>query len=190
MANFFRVLRLVLRYKWTLAASTFTAIMVALLWGANIGGAFPAIQIIVSGQSVQDWLKTDIQTTGQSIANLTADIAAMEAKIAAAGADQKHALQLDLNAKRKRLTADERHLARSQWIQPYANAWLPTKPYATLVVILMVISLGYILKNIFLIFDSILVDRLSNLATLDLRKKFYRRTLRMDLSSFGEARVS
>ncbi len=38
--------------------------------------------------------------------------------------------------------------------------------------------------------DSILVDRLSNLATLDLRKKFYRRTLRMDLNSFGEARVS
>ena len=32
MKNFFRVLRLVLRYKWTLVASTFTAIMVALLW--------------------------------------------------------------------------------------------------------------------------------------------------------------
>ena len=55
---------------------------------------------------------------------------------------------------------------------------------------MMIISAGYILKNIFLIFDSILVDRLSNLATLDLRKRFYRRTLRMDLSSFGEARVS
>ena len=33
MTNFFRVLRLVFRYKWTLAASSFTAIMVALLWG-------------------------------------------------------------------------------------------------------------------------------------------------------------
>jgi ATP-binding cassette, subfamily B, bacterial MsbA len=190
MKNFFRVLRLVLRYKWTLAASTFTAIMVALLWGANIGGAFPAIQIIVSGQSVQDWLKADIKTTQQTIADLSTDNKTLETKIATADADQKRALQIELNKSNRRLSAERRHLSRSEWIQPYADAWLPAKAYPTLVVILMVISLGYIVKNIFLIFDSILVDRLSNLATLDLRKKFYRRTLRMDLSSFGEARVS
>ena len=73
------------------------------------------------------------------------------------------ALQIELNKNNRRLSAEQRHLSRSEWIQPYVDTWLPAKAYPTLVVILMVISLGYILKNIFLIFDSILVDRLAEL---------------------------
>src|SRR5262249_53893421 len=78
----------------------------------------------------------------------------------------------------------------TQFFQPYVEKYLPSDAYAALFVIMMVISAGYIVKNVFLVFDGVLVDRLSNLATLDLRKKFYRRTLRMDLGSFSESRVS
>ncbi len=91
---------------------------------------------------------------------------------------------------RTRTQAEQKYLSRCQWFQPYIDRYLPNDPFKTLFVILMIISAGYVVKNIFLVFDSVLVDRLSNLAVLDLRKKFYRRTLRMDLSSFGEARVS
>ena len=40
MKYFGRTLRLVLRYPWTLAASTCCAILVAVLWGGNIGAMY------------------------------------------------------------------------------------------------------------------------------------------------------
>ncbi len=49
---------------------------------------------------------------------------------------------------------------------------------------------GTVLKNVFLVLDSILVDRLTMLAMTDLRKRFFRRTLRLDLSHFGDSKTS
>ena len=48
--------------------------------------------------------------------------------------------------------------------------------------------MGTLLKDVFLVLDAILVDRLTNLAAMDVRKKFFRRTLRMELASFSEAK--
>ncbi len=41
-----------------------------------------------------------------------------------------------------------------------------------------------------MILDAILVDRMTNLAAMEVRKKFFRRTLRMELASFGEAKTA
>jgi len=46
--------------------------------------------------------------------------------------------------------------------------------------------LGTLLKDLFLIANNVLVARLAHLATFNLRKQFYRRTLRMDLATFNE----
>jgi ATP-binding cassette, subfamily B, bacterial MsbA len=189
MANFFRVLRLVFRYKWILAASSFTAIMVALLWGLNIGGAFPVLAVIAQKKSLQQWVDEQIATSQDAIQKLQANCKELEAQLAGAPANAA-GLQAELRTKEHSLDAEQKHLGRFQYFKPYVDAYLPHDPYQTVVLILMVISVGYILKNIFLVLDSILVDRLSNLAILDLRKKFYRRTLRMDMTSFGKARVS
>ncbi len=190
MNNFYRTLRLVFRYKWTLVASTFTALMVALLWGINIGGAYPVIAIITQNKSLQKYIAEDIEASQKKIAELKDIVKKAEADLAAAPADRLQILQHDLHSEHTSLTAEQKHLARCEFFKPYVDAYLPNDPFRTLFLIMMVISAGYILKNVFLVFDSILVDRLANLATLDLRKRFYRRTLRMDLSSFGEARVS
>jgi ATP-binding cassette subfamily B protein/subfamily B ATP-binding cassette protein MsbA len=190
MNNFSRVLRLIFRYKWTLTASVFTALMVAVLWSANIGGIYPLIALVTQREGLQVWNDGNIAAAQKTIAELDANIQKATADMAAAGADNKGRLQGKLTGLEHRRAAEQRNLDRCLWMKPFIDKYLPTDPYMTLVVVMMVISLGYILKNIFLVMDSILVDRLSNLATLDLRKKFYRRTLRMDLSSFGEARVS
>ncbi|HZZ27777.1 MAG TPA: ABC transporter ATP-binding protein [Pirellulales bacterium] len=217
MNNFYRTLRLVFRYKWTLAASTFTAIMVALLWGLNISGVFPVLAVISSHESLQDWLRDDIAQTQTKIDGLTAKTEQLQTEVkekqaelkekkdaqaSAAPADQQpsadqnhllvelHRLQSELTTGRNGLRAEQSHLKHCLLFQPYVEKYLPGDAYQALFVIMMVISAGYILKNIFLVLDSVLVDRLSNLVTLDLRKKFYRRTLRMDLGSFSDARVS
>ncbi len=81
MKNFYRTLRMVFRYKWTLAASTFTAIMVALLWGLNITGAYPVLAVISSNKSLQEWIRDDITQTQTRIDALTAKAGQLEAEI-------------------------------------------------------------------------------------------------------------
>ncbi|MCC7085120.1 MAG: ABC transporter ATP-binding protein [Pirellulales bacterium] len=190
MNNFIRTLRLILRYKWTLGASCATAIMVAVLWGANIGGAYPVIEIITRNKSMQTWVDEGIAAAKNEIAVLEKQKQDIETKLAASGEESQSELQRELGGTNAALKVHQKLLASRQWWKPYIDNYLPNDPYQTLVVIMMLISLGYILKNIFLVCDSILVDRLTHLATLDLRKKFYRRTLRMDLSGFGESRTS
>ncbi len=50
--------------------------------------------------------------------------------------------------------------------------------------------IGTIIKDLLMAVGQMLVDRLTALVMLDLRKQFYRQTLRMDLLSFGEAGTS
>ena len=59
-----------------------------------------------------------------------------------------------------------------------------------MVLVIGVTLLGTLLKDVFLVTNCILVSRLSQLATFDLRKLFYRRTLRMDLATFTDDGVS
>ena len=42
--NFGRVVRMAIRYKFTFAASIVSSLMVAILWGANIGTIYPVVE--------------------------------------------------------------------------------------------------------------------------------------------------
>ena len=54
----------------------------------------------------------------------------------------------------------------------------------------LALLLGTLVKDLFLMASMILVERFSQLSTFGLRKEFYRRTLRMNLASFGEDRTA
>ena len=86
-----------------------------------------------------------------------------------------------------RREAAESDLERYEAIKPWIDAYLPNDPFRTLVVLVVVVLVGTIVKDSFLTVGSFLVDRVSQLAVFDLRKQFYRRTLRLDLASFTEA---
>ena len=43
MKNFGRALRLALHYRWTFAGSVACALMIAVLWGGNIGTVYPIV---------------------------------------------------------------------------------------------------------------------------------------------------
>jgi subfamily B ATP-binding cassette protein MsbA len=74
-----------------------------------------------------------------------------------------------------------------RWAAPYARRWLPTTPFATLVLVCCAVLVGTLVKSLFRIWNSIQVARLGNMVSLDLRKDFYRQVLRLDMANFTEA---
>ena len=186
MSAIVRTLRYIFRYKVTLAASMACAILVALLWGANIGGIYPVIEVIFRGQSLQKWVANDIAKAETTIADIDKQLAASPNE---AGPEAQLGAR-DRAELTQRRTAEQAFLDGRRWLEPYIQKYLPDDPFQTLVVVMMVLLAGTILKNVFLVFDSILVDRLTMLAMSQLRKKFFRRTLRLDLAHFGESNSS
>ncbi len=95
-------------------------------------------------------------------------------------------LQVRLNADVSNRNIEERTLEARQRIKPYIDRYLPDDPFKTLILIVAGIMVATLFKNVCMVLNSISVDRLTCMTTLELRKEFYRRTLRMDLAGFGQ----
>jgi ATP-binding cassette, subfamily B, bacterial MsbA len=190
MKNFNRVLRLALRHRWNVAGAFLSALVVALLWGLNIGALYPVFQVVFSGQSLQTWSDAEIKASEGRVAGLENEIGQLRAGLAAIAPDEQRAAGAKISGKQMLLTAEQEHLARCRKWKPYIDRYLPDAPFQTVVWIVAGLLIATIVKDLFLVFNSILVDRLTQLSTMELRKRFYRRTLQLDLAGFGESHSS
>lgn len=160
---------------------------VALLWGGNISAVYPLVEVVLGGKSGSEWVADEIATTEQEIASLTEQAARIQAAIQAASDSRaRDRAKKDAARIEDRLEAEESALARYRWIQPYLDRYAPSGPFQTLLVVCLLLIVGTILKSTLRITGQILVARLAHLTTFEIRKEFYRRTLRLDLANFDE----
>ena len=80
----------------------------------------------------------------------------------------------------------EKRAAQYRWLAPYAHRWLPTTPFTTLTLICCVVLVATVVKSVFKVWNSVLVSRIGNQVSLDLRNDFYRQVLRLDMAHFTE----
>jgi ATP-binding cassette subfamily B protein/subfamily B ATP-binding cassette protein MsbA len=190
MNNFARVLRMALRYRWTVACSACCSLLVACLWGGNIGAVYPLVEVVFHGQSMHGWVDEKIDAAEQKAADQRERIRANTEKLKAAAAAEKPALEDKIAGASSKLAVEEKALAFYTWIKPLIVRYLPDDPFRTLVYVVVALLVGTIIKDTFLTIGNVLIDRLANLVTFDLRKRFYRRTLRMDLATFGDSQTN
>ena len=60
MRSFFRAVRYISPYRWTIAGSISCCLGVALLWSANIGTVYPIIEVVFQNKSVPQWADEEI----------------------------------------------------------------------------------------------------------------------------------
>lgn len=112
----------------------------------------------------------------------------LENYLALSEGDLRESIRIDLSEAQARLTAEETALRGRRAIEPYIRRYLPTTPFRTLVLVVAFLVMGTLIKDLFLIANSLLVDRITQLVTRDLRNEFFRKTLRLDLASFNDHR--
>ncbi len=187
MNNFGRALRLALRYRWTLAASILAAVAVALLWVADIGALGPLATVLLRNQSLQKWIDNEIVSYKEKIVEQDAAIARLEAEQKTAAEDRLREIHTELGARVSDRTAQHTMLVRYEdLLKPIIDRWLPNDSFKTLLLLIGILMAATFVKDFFLVINSVLISRLTCRATLDLRKLFYRRTLRLDLAQFNE----
>ena len=187
MRNFVCVLRSSLRYRWTIVGIFVTSTAVALFWGANIGALFPVIKVAVEGKPLQVWLNDDVEQSRQKIVALQQEIASLEAERGQVQDDAQRRRQL--KSAQHNLKAETWHLWTSHQLRPLVSLF-PRDPFQTIVVVVLMLIGGTAFKGLFVFWNVMLVARLEQRVTFDLRRDFFHQCLRLDQSAFGEHRTS
>jgi ATP-binding cassette subfamily B protein/subfamily B ATP-binding cassette protein MsbA len=184
MKNFGRVVRLALRHRWTFVGSILCALMVAVLWGGNITVVYPFVKVAFQGDSFQGELDAKIDHGIREVAARTATILELQGRRAGSPPGQREEIDAQLRLAESELGWEVFWLEWFVQFRPYCIRYLPQDAFKTLALLIGLLLFGTILKSLFVIANSVLVGRLAQLGTFELRNLFYRRTLRMDLATF------
>jgi ATP-binding cassette subfamily B protein/subfamily B ATP-binding cassette protein MsbA len=187
MKSFARAIGLAIRYRPTLLGVIFTSLAVGILWGANIGAVYPFVEVVFEGQSLQQWVDREIEASDKRATELANESQALRDTLPRLSADERRPALAKINYLDADRAAEAQAVTRYRWVQPYIHAYLPTTAFTTLLLIVGFLLVGTALKDAFLVANLVLVERLVQLAAYDLRKQFFRQTLRLDLASFGES---
>jgi subfamily B ATP-binding cassette protein MsbA len=188
--NFLKVVRMAIRYRLTLFCSICCALIVAMFWGGNIGAVYPIVEVTFQSESPQNWIDRQIAETQKTAAEKAAQIAALEKELPRAAPNRQQQINRDIDLAQTRLDAEKKAQSRYLRLKPFIDNYLPESPFKFMTLIIGLFLLGTFLKDVFLITNSILVARMAQFATFDLRKLFYRRTLRLDLATFNDEGTS
>ena len=192
MKNFSRALKLALRYRFTFITALLCSLGVALLWGANISVVYPFVNAVFKNQSMQDWAKSEIVEHQENISKFKLEITEQQA-ILAGQADDQAAQKITLakiNFLESRILAEEKSLSTLTWVEPWIQWLMPEGPFQTLIIVVGFLLVGTIIKDLFLMGNMLLVERMAQLSVFHLRTEFFNKTLNMDLGSFGEEHTS
>jgi ATP-binding cassette, subfamily B, bacterial MsbA len=181
MKNYFRAVRLSLKYRWNLVGILGTSLLVALLWGANIGAVYPFMQVILNGGSIKAMLNDKADDLEASLANSASPSLADNSE----RASESH--RVSAPGKKRWWHSGASWLAGQ--MRALANV-SPSLPFPSLIFVVTLLLTGTIIKCVFLALNMVLVERLAQLATLELRNQFFRHTLQMELGAFGDGRTS
>ncbi len=190
MTNFGRAIRLALKHRLTFLGSVVSAVIVAVLWGGNIGALYPFIEMTKESKSLQDVVDDAIHSATVQAAKEEARLADLAGALDSAAAEQRTGLQAQMAIAQSRLDAEYRAAYWYGVAKPYVDNWLPRDAFQTLALLIAVLLLSTIVKSFFLTANTVLTTQLSYLGTFELQQLFFHRTLRMDMAAFSKEGTS
>src|ERR1700722_11767640 len=195
MKNFLRALRHALPYRRRLGLSIFCAVCAAILWGLNFTSIYPVLKLLHTGQSPQQWVAGNIKALELDIASLEQDskrIANREKVLEGIEPgnfreQETRSLTYEKARVDGKLESLGRKLYAYQILQKYAaRPWVPTDPFRMLALVIGLVVVGVAIKCFFEFGQESLVGSVVNLSLFDLRNRFYRNAIHLDVDQFGE----
>jgi ATP-binding cassette subfamily B protein/subfamily B ATP-binding cassette protein MsbA len=189
MSNFLRVVRLTLARRYTFAAAILCSLGVAVLWGANLGLIKPVVEIVFSEKKPHDFADAKVQAGRDKVAGFQKEVDANKLAIAAGQGDAKD-LERQRQALDNRLFAAQKELEAAQFLQPIVKRYLPNDSFVTLALFIGFLLAATFLKDSLLVANLMLIERMTQLALLEMRKTLFRKTLKMEMAHFGNDHTS
>src|SRR5713101_2359998 len=189
MKNFLRALRYAWPYRGRLMFSVICAVMAAIFWGLTLATIYPVLQGLGKKQTLHDWVKVKISDTKENVRGnkIAVDGITQEIQRTPPGNDRRvRDLTSDLAKFQGRLASASRKLNLYLIAEKYINKFLPNDCFKTLALVIGFVVVGVAFKGLFEFCQEALVGSVVNLSLFDLRKRFYRNVIHLDVNQFSE----
>ncbi len=195
MKNFVRAMKFALRYWWRFTMSVVCAALAAVLWSLSFVAIYPVLTLLGTDHNLQTWVNEKIAHIQKAQINpLQSEIGELT--------KQKHHLdqqppskQLtrqiteltgELAAVEGKLQSARDELYNYQRLKRFIDWVFPSGRFQTLAWVLVMVIVIIALKGTFEFWQETLVGSVVNLTLYDLRNRFFRKTVHLDVQNFGE----
>jgi ATP-binding cassette, subfamily B, bacterial MsbA len=191
MKNFARALKEAWRHWPFLAAALCCSLGVAALWGANIAALFPIITTTLHGQPLQTWNQERLDQAQKDLTAHRAEISDLECRLPqAANAKDGQQLKIQIEMLQAQVKVDQASVFSAQRLKPFFDRFLPSKPFPTIVLIVVMVVLATALKQILMISNDLLVSYVSQSIVRDVRGRIFDKALALDRPGFNLQGIS
>jgi subfamily B ATP-binding cassette protein MsbA len=181
-----RALRDASKYWPILMAAFLCSAGVAALWGANIAALFPIIEVTLNGESLQNWNEKRLERAHATVETGDGRVADLKQQLADGGLDEEArvAAQAELDRLSLELQAERATAMAAEKLKPWLDAWLPTDPFQTVLLVVCFVVFSTFLKHVFLLSSAMLVGWVAMNISRNIRLKIFDKALELDRSEF------
>jgi ATP-binding cassette, subfamily B, bacterial MsbA len=201
MKNFLRALRHAGPYYQRFVLSILCAILAAILWGLNFTSIYPVLRLLNTGSSLHKVVKDAIESTKGEVDQIEKRIKEMndeedstqnqKAKLDPATYEKRmRDISNDLLKQNLKLSSARSSLYWYQVLLNYITKFLPDDCFQTLAYVIGLVVIGVAVKCAFEFGQESLVGSVVNLSLFDLKNRFYRRVIHLDVDQFSDTGTS
>lgn len=195
MRNFLRSLKYAWPYRLRLVASLACAFAAALLWGLNLSSIYPALQLLFKPEqnwveqldSSIDQLQTEHDRTREELENHRRELHNASTWPPGPTKDRREreltGAIAHLDAKMLRAS---RNIYWRQAVKCFLLRFLPTDHFRALLWVFGTLIIGVAIRGVFEFWQESLVGSVTNLILFDLRNRFFRQAIHLDVQQFGQ----
>ncbi|MFM7738826.1 MAG: ABC transporter transmembrane domain-containing protein, partial [Planctomycetota bacterium] len=183
MKNLTRALRQALTYRWSILGSFLCSIGVAICWGANLGGVYPFVEVVLNGKTLIEWAEQRIADSQAEVTKLDKSIAEIEAS--QSQADPSANIDKDLSRKVSERDLQLSRIESTEKLLPWLQKYTPKDAFQTLTLIIGFLLVATFFRGLFLMGNMILVARVGQRTILDLQNQVFRNVLSMESHELG-----
>jgi ATP-binding cassette subfamily B protein/subfamily B ATP-binding cassette protein MsbA len=194
MKNFLRALRAAWPYRGRLLLSVVCAVLAAIFWSLNLTAIGPVLQILGKDKNLQTWASDSINDTQKELDRWEAERTEHARKVRELNEEPPNQVRDKLLREHARDIAklDGRlNTASSKisWLRTAAfqlSRFCPEDRFQTLAWVIGLVVVAVAIKGFFEFWQDSLVGSVVNLSLFDLRNRFYRNVIHLDVQNFSE----
>lgn len=194
MKNFLRALRCAWPYRGRLILSFVCAFFAAILWSLSFTSIYPVLTTLNQELTLQECLQKEIVTAETYIKSKETE------REGPAGETRKESLLPATPEREERLRELTQYLARldtalqtanrglyrTRLLKWYCDRFLPNDRFQALAWVIGMMVVAVAIRGFFEFWQESLVGSVVNLSLFDLRNRFYRNVIHLDVSQFNE----
>lgn len=174
------------RYRGMVISSFTFALIVGVLWGANLSLVFPVSNVLLQG-SLQEYVQERVDLANQDIEKCEQALEVLDQELSSP--DLNAALRVQKQEDRsdylEQAATSSRSLQWLTWVQANVLTWLPNDQFQTLALFFSILFLATALKGVMVFVQSMIIGSLVELVTIDIRKACFRKCLKLDYQSLS-----